>query len=160
MADSKRTKNRCSFCGRTEDEVELLITGANGYICNNCARQAYEIVQEALDRQQKGKAKRLNLDDLPRPKEIKAFLDQYVIGQDEAKRFLAVSVYNHYKRLLQQEKGDEVEIEKSNIILVGNTGTGKTLLARTIAKMLHVPFTIVDATVLTEAGYVGEDIES
>ncbi len=160
MADSKRTKNRCSFCGRTEDEVELLITGANGYICNNCAQQAYEIVQEALGRQHKGKAKRLNLDELPRPKEIKAFLDQYVIGQDEAKRFLAVSVYNHYKRLLQQEKGDEVEIEKSNIILVGNTGTGKTLLARTIAKMLHVPFTIVDATVLTEAGYVGEDIES
>ncbi len=160
MADSRRTKNRCSFCGRTEDEVELLITGANGYICNNCAQQAYEITQEALGKLQKGKAKKLNLAELPRPKEIKAFLDLYVIGQDEAKRFLAVSVYNHYKRLLQQEKGDEVEIEKSNIILVGNTGTGKTLLARTIAKMLHVPFTIVDATVLTEAGYVGEDIES
>ncbi len=158
MADTRR-KNRCSFCGRTEDEVGFLITGMNGFICDSCAVQAYEITQEAKKASQKGK-NRLNLDELPKPAEIKAFLDQYVIGQDDAKRHLAVSVYNHYKRLLQQDQGDDVEIEKSNIIMVGSTGTGKTLLARTIAKMLHVPFTIVDATVLTEAGYVGEDIES
>ena len=137
----------------------FLITGMNGFICDSCAVQAYEITQEAKKASQKGK-NRLNLDELPKPAEIKAFLDQYVIGQDDAKRHLAVSVYNHYKRLLQQDQGDDVEIEKSNIIMVGSTGTGKTLLARTIAKMLHVPFTIVDATVLTEAGYVGEDIES
>lgn len=159
MADSKRNKNRCSFCGRSEDEVGLLITGINGYICNFCAMQAYEITQEALGEKNKNGLKPLNLHDLPKPAEIKAFLDQYVIGQDDAKRFLAVSVYNHYKRLLQKDAND-VEIEKSNIIMVGSTGTGKTLLARTIAKLLHVPFTIVDATVLTEAGYVGEDIES
>lgn len=132
----------------------------NGFICDSCATQAYEIVQDALGRNKKGAATKLNLAELPKPQEIKAFLDQYVIGQDDAKRYLSVSVYNHYKRLLQQDKGDDVEIEKSNIIMVGSTGTGKTLLARTIAKLLHVPFTIVDATVLTEAGYVGEDIES
>lgn len=160
MADSKKTKNRCSFCGRSEDEVGLLITGMNGFICDSCAMQAYEITKEALGDKQKGKVTQLNLEDLPKPMEIKAFLDQYVIGQDDAKRFLSVSVYNHYKRLLQKDGGDDVEIEKSNIIMVGSTGTGKTLLARTIAKLLHVPFTIVDATVLTEAGYVGEDIES
>ena len=160
MADSKRNKNRCSFCGRTEDEVGFLITGLNGFICDSCATQAYEIVQEALGSGKKGSTKQLNLQELPKPVEIKQFLDQYVIGQDDAKRFLAVSVYNHYKRLLQKESGDDVEIEKSNIIMVGSTGTGKTLLARTIAKLLNVPFTIVDATVLTEAGYVGEDIES
>ena len=160
MADSKRTKNRCSFCGRTEDEVGFLITGMNGYICDSCASQAYEIVQEAMGADKKGKATKLNLKELPKPMEIKSFLDQYVIGQDDAKRFLSVSVYNHYKRLLQKDTADDVEIEKSNIIMVGSTGTGKTLLARTIAKLLHVPFTIVDATVLTEAGYVGEDIES
>lgn len=158
--DSKRSKNRCSFCGRSEDEVSFLITGMNGFICDSCATQAYEIVQDALGRNKKGAATKLNLAELPKPQEIKAFLDQYVIGQDDAKRYLSVSVYNHYKRLLQQDKGDDVEIEKSNIIMVGSTGTGKTLLARTIAKLLHVPFTIVDATVLTEAGYVGEDIES
>ena len=159
MADSRRNRNRCSFCGRSEDEVGLLITGINGFICDMCAAQAYEIVQEATSHKKNGSSS-LNLDELPKPMQIKAFLDQYVIGQDDAKRFLSVSVYNHYKRLLQKDSGDDVEIEKSNIILVGSTGTGKTLLARTIAKLLHVPFTIVDATVLTEAGYVGEDIES
>lgn len=157
MADSRR-KNRCSFCGRTEDEVGFLITGLNGFICDSCVAQAYEITQEAM--KTSGKGKTLNLQELPKPVEIKNFLDQYVIGQDDAKRHLAVSVYNHYKRLLQHDTGDDVEIEKSNIIMVGSTGTGKTLLARTIAKLLNVPFTIVDATVLTEAGYVGEDIES
>ena len=160
MADSKRNKNRCSFCGRSEDEVGFLITGMNGYICDSCAVQAYEITQEALDAKKGDGATKLNLKELPKPVEIKNFLDQYVIGQDDAKRFLSVSVYNHYKRLLQKAGDDDVEIEKSNIIMVGSTGTGKTLLARTIAKLLHVPFTIVDATVLTEAGYVGEDIES
>ena len=156
----KKNKNRCSFCGRTEDEVGFLITGMNGYICDSCATQAYEITQEALGAGKKASATKLNLKELPKPIEIKKFLDQYVIGQDDAKRFLSVSVYNHYKRLLQKDGGDDVEIEKSNIVMVGSTGTGKTLLARTIAKLLHVPFTIVDATVLTEAGYVGEDIES
>ena len=160
MADSKRNKNRCSFCGRSEDEVGFLITGMNGYICDSCATQAYEITQEALGSKKGTVATKLNLKELPKPVEIKNFLDQYIIGQDDAKRFLAVSVYNHYKRLLQKAGDDDVEIEKSNIIMVGSTGTGKTLLARTIAKLLHVPFTIVDATVLTEAGYVGEDIES
>ena len=158
--DTKKHKNRCSFCGRSEDEVGFLISGLNGFICDSCAAQAYEITQEAMGSRQKNGVKPLDLSDLPKPVEIKQFLDQYVIGQDDAKRFLAVSVYNHYKRLLQKDRGDDVEIEKSNIIMVGSTGTGKTLLARTIAKMLNVPFTIVDATVLTEAGYVGEDIES
>ncbi len=161
MADSRRNKNRCSFCGRSEDEVAFLITGMNGFICDSCVAQAYEITQEALGAGKKnGATTKLSLEELPKPMEIKAFLDQYVIGQDDAKRYLSVSVYNHYKRLLQKDAGDDVEIEKSNIIMVGSTGTGKTLLARTIAKLLHVPFTIVDATVLTEAGYVGEDIES
>jgi len=160
MADTRRNINKCSFCGRSEDEVGFLITGLNGYICDSCATQAYEITQEALGGKQKENATQLDLGELPKPIEIKNFLDQYVIGQDDAKRFLSVSVYNHYKRLLQKNAGDDVEIEKSNIIMVGSTGTGKTLLARTIAKLLHVPFTIVDATVLTEAGYVGEDIES
>lgn len=160
MAESKSNKRKCSFCGRPESEVGFLITGMNGYICDNCSTQAYEITQEAMGGAAKGKAVKLKMADLPKPVEIKSFLDQYVIGQDDAKRFLAVSVYNHYKRLLQKDSGDDVEIEKSNIIMVGSTGTGKTLLARSIAKLLHVPFTIVDATVLTEAGYVGEDIES
>jgi ATP-dependent Clp protease ATP-binding subunit ClpX len=161
MPDKTKSKIRCSFCGRSEDEVQFMITGLNGYICNDCAAQAYDITQEALGYGKKNTGTtNLQLDTLPKPKEIKSFLDQYVIGQEDAKRYLAVSVYNHYKRLLQKDNGDDVEIEKSNIIMVGNTGTGKTLLARTIAKMLHVPFTIVDATVLTEAGYVGEDIES
>lgn len=163
MEDNKTTKvkKRCSFCGRTDSEVNFLISGMNGCICDNCATQAYEITQNALENGKSDNTlKKLNLKDLPKPLEIKDFLDQYVIGQEDAKRFLSVSVYNHYKRLLQKTSGDDVEIEKSNIIMVGSTGTGKTLLARTIAKLLHVPFTIVDATVLTEAGYVGEDIES
>ena len=159
MEDSKtpRNKRKCSFCGRSENEVGFLITGMNGCICDSCSEQAYEITKEAL-RQSQGKAEELNLKELPKPQQIKEFLDEYVIGQDDAKRYLSVAVYNHYKRLLQNADEDDVEIEKSNIIMVGSTGTGKTLLARTIAKLLHVPFTIVDATVLTEAGYVGEDI--
>lgn len=148
----------CTFCGRSSCDVDLMINGMSGCICNECATQAYEIVKEQLGK----KKSKLDLDrkDLPKPEDIKTFLDQYIIGQDEAKRYLAVSVYNHYKRLMQEETSDDVEIEKSNIIMVGSTGTGKTLLARTIAKLLHVPFAIVDATVLTQAGYVGEDIES
>lgn len=148
----------CTFCGRSSRDVELMINGISGCICNECASQAYEIVKEQLGK----KKSKLDLDrkDLPKPEDIKTFLDQYIIGQDEAKRYLSVSVYNHYKRLMQEETNDDVEIEKSNIIMVGSTGTGKTLLARTIAKLLHVPFAIVDATVLTQAGYVGEDIES
>ena len=159
MGENTRNKRKCSFCGRPESEVGLLITGLNGYICDSCSKQAYEIVKEALQDSKDG-AGSLDLKELPKPAEIKAFLDQYVIGQDDAKRYLSVAVYNHYKRLLQKPGKDDVEIEKSNIIMVGSTGTGKTLLARTIAKLLKVPFTIVDATVLTEAGYVGEDIES
>ena len=156
-------KKVCSFCGRSEKEVKLLITGINGYICENCASQAYEIVQSTglLNSQGNQDSKyTFDLKKVPKPVEIKNYLDQYVIGQDEAKRYLAVAVYNHYKRLQQPTTDDGVEIEKSNIIMVGSTGTGKTLLARTIAKMLDVPFTIVDATVFTEAGYVGEDVES
>lgn len=162
MEDNKTPRNsrrKCSFCGRSENEVGFLITGMNGCICDSCSEQAYEIMQEAMH-QKKGAPGELNLKELPKPKEIKEFLDQYIIGQDDAKRYLSVAVYNHYKRLLQKVDKDDIEIEKSNIIMVGSTGTGKTLLARTIAKLLHVPFTIVDATVLTEAGYVGEDIES
>ena len=156
-------KKECSFCGRNEREVKLLITGINGYICEECAQQAYRIVQENLPSPDKKASKDsdgLKSVKVPKPQEIKDYLDQYVIGQDEAKRYLSVAVYNHYKRLDQPVDEDGVEIEKSNIILVGSTGTGKTLLARTIAKMLDVPFTIVDATVFTEAGYVGEDVES
>ena len=155
------TKKACNFCGRTEQDCRLLITGVNGYICENCVEQAYRIVQENLtDTPQNGGKGHFKMKAVPKPIDIKKYLDQYVIGQDEAKRFLSVAVYNHYKRLQQPEDKDGVEIEKSNIIMVGSTGTGKTLLARTIAKMLDVPFTIVDATVFTEAGYVGEDVES
>ena len=154
-------KKTCNFCGRTDREVKLLITGINGYICEDCAKQAYQIVKESGLEGGKAKDAFSPKTDLPKPTEIKAYLDEYVIGQDEAKRFLAVAVYNHYKRLQQPvDTKDGVEIEKSNIIMVGSTGTGKTLLARTIAKLLDVPFTIVDATVFTEAGYVGEDVES
>ena len=151
-------QDKCSFCGRSRSEVDLLISGVDGFICDMCAQQAYDIVQE----EQRGHSTPLDMDhiEIKKPIEIKQFMDQYVIGQDEAKKHLAVAVYTHYKRLTQKHSNDDVEIEKSNIIMVGRTGTGKTLLARTIAKMLHVPFTIVDATVLTEAGYVGEDIES
>ena len=153
---AEKGKKRCSFCGRTEEQVALLMTGMTGYICNDCVEQAHNILREEALLPKSD----FDMKELPKPKEIKAFLDEYVIGQDEAKCALAVSVYNHYKRLMQRDAADEVEIEKSNIIMVGSTGTGKTLLARTIAKLLKVPFTIVDATVLTEAGYVGEDIES
>ena len=152
-------KKACSFCGRTDKEVKLLITGINGYICENCTEQAYRILQEHDFLAPNGK-KKVNALKVPKPQEIKKYLDEYVIGQDEAKRFLSVAVYNHYKRLQQPADKDGVEIEKSNVIMVGSTGTGKTLLARTIARLLDVPFTIVDATVFTEAGYVGEDVES
>ena len=153
-------KKVCSFCGRSENEVRLLITGINGFICEDCAKQAYEIIQSTGVLTPKAGEGKFVLKEVPKPVEIKKYLDEYIIGQDQAKRNLAVAVYNHYKRLQQPKDEDGVEIEKSNIIMVGSTGTGKTLLARTIAKMLDVPFTIVDATVFTEAGYVGEDVES
>lgn len=153
-------KKVCSFCGRSENEVRLLITGINGFICEDCAKQAYEIIQSTGVLAPKTGEGKFVLKEVPKPVEIKKYLDEYIIGQDQAKRNLAVAVYNHYKRLQQPKDEDGVEIEKSNIIMVGSTGTGKTLLARTIAKMLDVPFTIVDATVFTEAGYVGEDVES
>ncbi|HEY9551538.1 MAG TPA: ATP-dependent Clp protease ATP-binding subunit ClpX, partial [Prevotella sp.] len=158
-------KKVCSFCGRSENEVRLLITGLSGFICEECAQQAYQIVLSSGVLDETGAAKEdkdkpFKLKKVPKPRDIKKHLDQYVIGQDEAKRYLSVSVYNHYKRLQQPKDDHGVEIEKSNIIMVGSTGTGKTLLARTIAKLLDVPFTIVDATVFTEAGYVGEDVES
>lgn len=158
---AKRTGRHCSFCGRKESEVGLLLTGVDGScICDECVHQANEVLLANFPQAGKGKAVNLKLEELPKPHEIKEYLDQYVIGQDDAKRYLAVSVYNHYKRLMQDTTDDGVEIEKSNIVMVGSTGTGKTLLARTIAKLLKVPFTIVDATVFTEAGYVGEDVES
>ncbi|MDR0537965.1 MAG: ATP-dependent Clp protease ATP-binding subunit ClpX [Tannerellaceae bacterium] len=153
-----KTNETCTFCGRSGKDVGMLINGAECAICDICTARAYEIIAERTSATKKSPF-RLNTQ-LPKPEDIKAFLDQYVIGQDEAKRYLSVAVYNHYKRIMQKETSDDVEIEKSNIILVGATGTGKTLLARTIAKFLQVPFAIVDATVLTEAGYVGEDIES
>ena len=164
-------KKTCNFCGRSEKDVNLLISGLNGNICDRCVAQAYNILQEegilppthnaaAGSGEKHAKDRPFRLKNVPKPTEIKAYLDQYVIGQDEAKKTLSVAVYNHYKRLGQPKDQDGVEIEKSNIIMVGSTGTGKTLLARTIAKMLQVPFTIVDATVFTEAGYVGEDVES
>lgn len=155
-------KKKCSFCGRSEDDVNMLISGLSGYICDDCIKQAYNILETAgaVDDPKKGKGRARKLAEVPKPMDIKAYLDEYIIGQDEAKRSLAVAVYNHYKRLQQPEDETGVEIEKSNIIMVGSTGTGKTLLARTIAKLLDVPFTIVDATVFTEAGYVGEDVES
>ena len=160
-------KKVCSFCGRSEKDVNFLITGLNGFICDSCAQQAYQIMLEAGfgsegTRKNSGTFD-VSLNDVPKPTEIKEYLDEYIIGQDDAKKYLSVAVYNHYKRLQQHSEGaedDGVEIEKSNIIMVGSTGTGKTLLARTIAKLLKVPFTIVDATVFTEAGYVGEDVES
>ncbi|MBO4803320.1 MAG: AAA family ATPase, partial [Muribaculaceae bacterium] len=149
----------CSFCGRSDREVELLLPGMNGCICNDCAERAVELSHEYLKKMATSTLTDLDMDSLPKPDEIKAYLDQYVIGQETAKRYLSVAVYNHYKRL-NQHRNDDIDIEKSNIIIVGPTGTGKTLLAKTIARMLKVPFAIVDATVLTEAGYVGEDIES
>ena len=162
-------KKVCNFCGRSEQEVKLLISGVNGYICDSCTQQAYEVLlangfgpaaAKNSGKKKKTGASALNMKDIPKPKDIKAYLDQYVIGQDEAKRYLSVAVYNHYKRLQQPDDKEGVEIEKSNIIMAGSTGTGKTLMARTIAKLLDVPFCIVDATVFTDAGYVGEDVES
>lgn len=151
----KKTQNVCSFCGRPQKEAGLLLQGLDGFICCDCAHRAIEIYREQMPVEDSFK-----LEKVPTPQEIKDYLDQYVIGQDDAKKYLSVSVYNHYKRLLQNKEDSEVELEKSNIIMIGTTGTGKTLLARTIAKLLKVPFTIVDATVFTEAGYVGEDVES
>ncbi len=151
----KKTQNVCSFCGRPQKEAGLLLQGLDGFICCDCAHRAIEIYREQMPVEN-----RFKLEKVPTPQEIKDYLDQYVIGQDDAKKYLSVSVYNHYKRLLQNKEDSEVELEKSNIIMIGTTGTGKTLLARTIAKLLKVPFTIVDATVFTEAGYVGEDVES
>ena len=175
----KRKQNCCSFCSRGENEVNMLITGMQGYICDECVAQAYQITQTVFHGQGAEAAEKnltsnqiaemaagskdleaVNMSNVPKPQEIKAYLDEYIIGQDDAKKYLSVAVYNHYKRLSQKEDNDGVEIEKSNIIMVGSTGTGKTLLARTIARLLNVPFTIVDATVFTEAGYVGEDVES
>ncbi len=156
----KKEHVRCSFCGKSKNETRLLVAGINGHICDNCVDQARQIVDEELIHQQSADEFTLN-DDLV-PTQLKAHLDEYVIGQDDAKKHLAVAVYNHYKRLRQpaRKKGEDVEIEKSNILFVGPTGTGKTLLARTMARLLNVPFSIVDATVFTEAGYVGEDVES
>ena len=161
-------KKVCSFCGRGENEVNILLTGMNGFICDSCVSQAYHILKaNGMAEEIHGgksnkldKVKDIDIKKIPKPKEIKEYLDQYVIGQVDAKRYLSVAVYNHYKRLAQKNDDNGVEIEKSNIIMVGSTGTGKTLMARTIAKLLEVPFTIVDATVFTEAGYVGEDVES
>ena len=150
----------CSFCGRSERQTKLLVTGDKCCICDTCIMQAYTILQTANIHKEKSEKSGFKTKNVPKPVKIKEYLNQYVIGQDEAKRFLAVAVYNHYKRLQQPQDDSGVEIEKSNIIMVGSTGTGKTLLARTIAKLLDVPFTIVDATVFTEAGYVGEDVES
>lgn len=151
--------NQCSFCGRKRNEVQMLISGQNGFICENCIEQAHAIVKDGASKT--GYSPADSMAELKKPKEIKEFLDQYVIGQDQAKKQLSIAVYNHYKRLLHaQDENREVELEKSNIIMIGETGTGKTLLAKTIARELNVPFCIVDATILTEAGYVGEDVES
>ena len=151
----------CSFCGRKKPETNLLIAGVNAHVCDRCIEQAHGIVLEELKSSGGNAGLKLNSDlILKKPKEIRAFLDQYVIGQDQTKKVMSVAVYNHYKRLMQLQHEEDIEIEKSNIIMVGQTGTGKTLVAKTIAKMLEVPLAIVDATVLTEAGYVGEDVES
>ncbi len=162
MSTKKSTGKHCNFCGNAESDVQMMIQGRDAQICDNCIEQAYEIISQELETVGNKKSKKVG--SLPKfdktPVQIKKHLDSYVIGQDEAKKILAVAVYNHYKRLQLQGKKDEVEIEKSNIVLVGRTGTGKTLLARTIARLLNVPFAIVDATVFTEAGYVGEDLES
>ena len=160
---AKKQQKQCSFCGRTEEETGGLLEGINSHICPECIYRGHQLLEELSGAEAKAseEAAQKELKDLPKPREIKEFLDGYVVGQDEAKRYLSVAVYNHYKRLAQPSaETDGVEIEKSNILMLGPTGTGKTLLAKTIARLLHVPFTIVDATVLTQAGYVGEDIES
>lgn len=155
-----KTTLHCSFCGRSRDEVKILIAGQEGHICENCVEHAREIIdQELMVKNENASPSQYKLN-VKKPIEVKKFLDEYVIGQDDAKRVLAVAVYNHYKRLQQKPADNDIEIEKSNIVMVGETGTGKTLLAKTIAKLLNVPFAIVDATVFTEAGYVGEDVES
>ena len=163
MASKDKPLNRCMFCGRTEDEVPFLLQGLDGYICSDCVELAHDYLRDAKIISTPASSSTDRIEDQNKPADIKAFLDQYVIGQERAKKMLSVAVYNHYKRInhnLVDRPDDGVELEKSNILLVGPTGTGKTLLAKTIAKMLGVPFTIVDATVLTEAGYVGEDVES
>ena len=152
-------KINCSFCGRSKNEVGMLLSGIEGHICNNCLQQGYEVVKEELGSEGKEKTSDKKFE-LVKPKDLKAYLDEYVIGQDESKKHLSVAVYNHYKRLMQPASNDEVKIEKSNILMVGETGTGKTYLARTLAQRLQVPFCIADATVITEAGYVGEDVET
>ncbi len=155
-----KTNLHCSFCGRSRDEVKILIAGQEGHICENCVEHAREIIdQELTVRNENPSSSQFKLN-VKKPVEVKKFLDEYIIGQDDAKRVLAVAVYNHYKRLQQKPSENDIEIEKSNIVMVGETGTGKTLLAKTIARLLNVPFAIVDATVFTEAGYVGEDVES
>src|SRR5690606_20862785 len=158
---AKQSEKKCSFCDRLESEVNILFTGMKGNICDQCIENAHHLLQEAMvDTKKKDDPKfDVKSHKLHKPREVKAFLDQYVIGQDDAKKILSVAIYNHYKRLMMPAQ-DDVEIEKSNIIMVGETGTGKTLLAKTIARLLQVPFAIVDATVFTEAGYVGEDVES
>lgn len=157
---ARKKEMHCSICGRGEHEVALLMPGLEGCICDDCAQRASEIANEFLGKIEESQVTDIDIKSLPKPEDIKKYLDDYVIGQDHAKKYLSVAVYNHYKRLVQQRTADDVDIEKSNIIIVGPTGTGKTLLAKTIARLLKVPFAIVDATVLTEAGYVGEDIES
>jgi len=156
---AKQTNLHCSFCGRSRDEVKILIAGQEGHICENCVEHAQEIIVQELQQRSETQTTQYRFN-IRKPIEIKEFIDQYVIGQDDAKKILSVAVYNHYKRITQKQSNDEVEIDKSNIIMVGETGTGKTLLAKTIARLLNVPFAIVDATVFTEAGYVGEDVES
>ena len=156
---AKANQLTCSFCGRSRDEVKILIAGQNSHICENCVEHAQEIIAQEVTVKKEGDKGNFKLN-VRRPLEIKKFLDEYIIGQDDAKKILSVAVYNHFKRVAQKPQADDVEIEKSNIIMVGETGTGKTLLAKTIAKLLNVPFAIVDATVFTEAGYVGEDVES
>lgn len=159
---SKQSERKCSFCARQESEVGILFTGLQGNICDQCIENAHQLLQETINEDDAKKKSKDNIKEhkVYKPRELKAFLDQYVIGQDDAKKVLSVAFYNHYKRLNQPHNEDDVEIEKSNIIMVGETGTGKTLLAKTIARILEVPFAIVDATVFTEAGYVGEDVES